>query len=117
MFLTHSKSCFNDLVVTILVQCTQSTPASPICANSTPPDSSAICPKTDTSTLADRTCCGYGTCGAVEGPKHDHLKTGIIVLIVILAAAAFVVVGFFTFLAYRHHRDARRAADIPPFND
>ncbi|KAG0558547.1 hypothetical protein KC19_10G036500 [Ceratodon purpureus] len=92
----------------------QSTPASPICANSTPPDSSAICPKTDTSTLVDRTCCGYGTCGAVEGPKHDHLKTGIIVLIVILAAAAFVVVGFFTFLAYRFHQKARNEEKFPP---
>jgi hypothetical protein len=67
----------------------QSAPANTLCAGSTPPDSSAICVKTDTSSLADRTCCGYGTCGSTG--HGSPLKTVYIVLIGL--AAALVVIG------------------------
>lgn len=71
----------------------QTAAANRTCPNSTLPDSSAVCAQNDTSSLAERTCCGYGTCGVTDLGESKHLKTGIIVLIAVLAAAAVVIGG------------------------
>ena len=96
----------------VLIQCAQTAAANPICPNSTVPDSSAVCTQNDTSSLAERTCCGYGTCGATDIGESKHLKTGIIVLIAVLAAAAAVVIGGGIWFLRRSRRGSKT-----PFNE
>jgi hypothetical protein len=92
----------------------QSAPAITLCAGSTPPDSSAICVKTDTRSLAYRTCCGYGTCGSTG--HGNHLKTLYIVLIRL--AAALVVIGIVVagFCWRRHHKE-NSEPPFPPYRE
>ncbi|KAG0614508.1 hypothetical protein M758_6G182600 [Ceratodon purpureus] len=68
----------------------QNESSSSVCPGSTPADSSAICPTTDTSsTLADRTCCG--SCGSDGHSKESGLPAFLIALISIAGLVVLIL--------------------------
>ncbi|KAG0625978.1 hypothetical protein M758_2G093300 [Ceratodon purpureus] len=92
----------------------QTTRANEVCTTSTPPSSSAICPRNNdtSSTLAERTCCG--TCGPPSGFNgKSGLAAGAIAGISIAAMVAVVNVVVCTICAIRWWRRRRRPPHPP----